>query len=250
MRVCIVIPMHNEAAVAERCVRTVMSHVHALPAPTTLLVVDDGSRDATSDILRRMRNEMGDSLHCITHSTNRGYGAALRTGMHYVVNDGYDYVIFMDSDLTNHPRYLTLFYGKMDEGWDYIKASRYIRDGAAVGVPRLHQFLSRWGNRVAHILYGIPIHDCTNGFRAVRVTLLQQMQLQESGFPIIMEELAAAKALGASFCEIPYTLTSRAADEGTSHLSYGPRTWRPYLKYAWTAARIPYHPKQPNSSTV
>ncbi|MBI4433262.1 glycosyltransferase family 2 protein [Candidatus Uhrbacteria bacterium] len=250
MRVAIVIPMHNEAAVAERCVETVMKHCRALPQPTTLLVVDDGSRDATGAILQRMHVQYDHYLQYVTHPTNRGYGAALRTGMHYVIDGGYDYVIFMDSDLTNHPRYLTLFYGKMDEGWDYIKASRYIIGGATIGVPRVHQFLSRWGNRLAHVLYGIPIHDCTNGFRAVRVALLRAMHLQESGFPIIMEELTAAKALGASFCEVPYTLTSRGTDEGVSHLSYGPRTWRPYLRHALAAARSPYHPKAPNPSAV
>lgn len=241
MRVCIIIPMHNEERVAEWSIATILSYVIALPGAAHIVVVDDGSRDATPEIIRRQQERVGgDLLHCITHETNRGYGAALRTGIAHAIAGGYDYALFMDSDLTNHPRYLTLFYEKMSEGWAYIKASRYAPGGAVVGVPWQHRFLSRVGNGVARALYQLPIRDHTNGFRAVRTDLLRRMQLREHGFAIIMEELCEAKRLGATFCEIPYTLTSRGSEDGRSHLSYGWRTWHQYFTHARNAARIPY----------
>lgn len=243
MRVCLITPMHNEEAIAERCVRAVHAHLDALLHSTTFCVVNDGSQDATRMILDRLADELRDGrLHVVHHETNQGYGAALRTGMQLAVSGGYDYALFMDSDLTNHPRYLTLFYEKMSEGWAYIKASRYASGSTVIGVPWQHQLLSRVGNGVARVFYQIPLRDFTNGFRAVRIDLLRKMQLRENGFAMIMEELCEAKRHGATFCEIPYTLTSRAEGDGRSHLSYGLRTWRQYLSHARNAARIPYDP--------
>jgi dolichol-phosphate mannosyltransferase len=241
MRVCIVIPMHNEEAVAEHSVRTVLAHLGALPHPTTLCVVNDGSRDATPTILTRLSSEFRDERFCVvSHEANQGYGAALRTGARFAIDGGFDYALFMDSDLTNHPRYLTLFYEKMGEGWSYIKASRFVPGSAVIGVPWRHQALSRVGNGIVRAFYQLPIRDHTNGFRAVRTDLLRQMRLTEQGFAIIMEELCEAKRLGATFCEIPYTLTSRGPEDGRSHLSYGFRTWRQYFTHARNASRIPY----------
>lgn len=241
MRVCIVIPMHNEAAVAERCIRTVFPYLDALPHATTLCVVNDGSRDTTPMILTRLADALHDErLRVVHHEENQGYGAALRTGIRFSVDEKFDYTVFMDSDLTNHPRYLTLFYEKIGAGWAYIKASRYAPGSAVVGVPWSHRFLSRMGNGVARTLYQLPIRDHTNGFRAVRTDLLQRMDLRERGFAMILEELCEAKRLGATFCEIPYTLTSRGVADGRSHLSYGLRTWQQYFTHARNAARIPY----------
>ncbi|MDO8598789.1 MAG: hypothetical protein Q7S02_01645, partial [bacterium] len=161
-------------------------------------------------------------------------------GTQFAIDGGFDYVLFMDSDLTNHPRYLKLFYEKMVEGWAYIKASRFLPARGVIGVSLPKRFISFIGNQVARVLYGLPIHDYTNGFRAVRTDLLQQMRLTERGFAVIMEELCEAKRLAATFCEIPYTLTSRGPEDGRSHLSYGFRTWRKYFTHARNASRIPY----------
>lgn len=243
MHVCIVIPMYNEERVAERSVRVVLAYLRALPHPTTLCVVNDGSRDATPAILERLTRDLQNEwFHIIHHEVNLGYGAAIRTGAQFAVDGGYDYALFMDSDLTNHPRYLTLFYEKISEGWTYIKASRFVPGSAVTGVPWQRRLLSRVGNGVARALYQLPIRDHTNGFRAVRTDLLRQMQLTEHGFAIIMEELCEAKRLGATFCEVPYTLTSRGPEDGRSHLSYGVQTWRQYFSHARNAARIPYDP--------
>jgi len=171
-------------------------------------------------------------LAMTSHAQNQGYGAALKTGVKYAIDNGFDYVIFMDSDLTNHPRYLYLFYEKIQLGYEYIKATRYAAGGKVEGVPFLHKIVSFMGNRLARILYGLPLTDPTNGFRAVKVDILKKMNLKENGFTIIMEELYWAKSLAHSFCEIPYTLTSRNVEQGVTHFSYSPAMCLRYLKYA------------------
>jgi len=224
--------MYNEEEIAKHSIETIVSYTRKLPPIITILVVNDGSEDATENNVRQMINEQGnDDLKLVSHSVNQGYGAALITGIGFAVDNNYDYALFMDSDLTNHPKYLQKFYEKMVDGCDYIKATRYAKGGAIVGVPLQHKILSSMGNLLAKILYGIPLTDLTNGFRAVKVDILRKMSLSEPGFSIIMEELYHVKYLAQSFCDIPYVLTSRDDGQGKSKFSYGPRTYFRYLKY-------------------
>ena len=232
MKVCIVIPMYNEEEIAKHSIETIISYTRKLPPTITVLIVNDGSKDATENIVKQMIAEPGnDDLHLVSHSVNHGYGAALVTGIHYACDNNYEYVLFMDSDLTNHPKYLQGFYEKMVDGYDYIKATRYAKGSAIVGVALRHRILSAMGNLLAKTLYGLPLTDLTNGFRAVKVNVLKKMNLGEPGFSIIMEELYHAKYLAQSFCDIPYVLTSRVDGQGKSKFSYGPRTYFRYLKY-------------------
>ena len=77
----------------------------------------------------------------------------------------------------------------------------------------------------------MPIHDCTNGFRAVKVSLLRRMALRERRFPIIMEELYWCRFLARSYAEVPVVLTSRRADQRPTAFVYRPSVFWSYLKY-------------------
>ena len=231
IKVCIIIPMYNEERVASLSVKTILQYTGKLPSLVTLLVVNDGSKDRTEQIVREVAGRhRPDVFTVITHPANKGYGAALKTGVRYAVDHRYEYALFMDSDLTNHPKYLTDFHKKMCEGWDYIKATRYAKGGCAKGVPWRHRVISIVGNTIARNLYGLPLTDITNGFRAVKVDVLKQMDLRENDFSIIVEELSRAKQLTKSFCEIPYVLTSRRLGQGTTHFCFG--TCMRYLRHA------------------
>lgn len=232
MRICIIVPIHNEEKIAKESLETILSYVRQLPQTTTILVVNDGSRDNTEQIVLGLIGEQttGD-LQLVSHPDNKGYGAALRTGILYAVKNEYDYALFMDSDLTNHPRYLALFYDKMAEGWDYIKATRYSKKGSVVGVPWSRRIVSIVGNLLAKIAYRLPITDFTNGYRAVKVDILKKLKLEENGFAVILEELTAAKHFTRSFCEVPYVLTTRQGGQNATHFSYNLDTYRRYLKY-------------------
>ncbi len=234
MKICVVIPMYNEEEIARLSLETIISYTRKLPSTITVLVVNDGSQDKTEEIVKQFVTEQagGNGLKLISHSVNQGYGAATRSGISFAAGNNYDYVLFMDSDLTNHPKYLQQFYEKMVDGFDYIKATRYAKGSETVGVPLRHRALSFMGNFVARTLYRSPLTDLTNGFRAVKVNILKRIKLRESGFPIIMEELYHVKYLAQSYCNIPYVLTSRSDGQGTSKFSYGLSTYYPYLKYA------------------
>ena len=226
----VVIPMYNEEAGAENCVRQVANVLSALPNRTSLIAVEDGSRDNTPAILDGLASSFP-LLEVLHHPQNRGYGAALRSGVEAAADGGFEYVLFMDSDLTNHPADIPRFVVEMQKGFDVVKATRYSLGGRVSGVPFYRVAISAVGNQIARFLLGIPLHDSTNGFRAVRLTLLMELKLSENKFPIIMEELYWLKFRTRSFTEIPVKLTNRSADQRATTFVYHPRVFWNYLKY-------------------
>jgi glycosyltransferase involved in cell wall biosynthesis len=234
--------MYNEAAGAARCVREVCSILTGLPERTGLIVVEDGSDDCTKQILQQLA-ESEPKLEVVVHARNMGYGTALRTGVEHAVQTGYDYALFMDSDLTNDPRDIPRFVAKMKGGVDVIKASRYIRGGGMLGVPLHRVLISRLGNSIARLLFGIGVRDCTNGFRAVRLDILARMHLQENGFAVIVEELYQSKFLASTYAEVPTTLTNRRTEIRSTSFTYKPSIFLKYLKYG-IKARLSIRPKK------
>src|SRR5438477_489971 len=96
------------------------------------------------------------------------------------------------------------------------------KEPAAVeaGSGERRQNPTRAGNWLASRLFGMGLRDCTNGFRAVRLNLVCDLNFSERGFPQILEELLALKKRGARAAEIPYVLTARSEGESGSKFSY------------------------------
>src|SRR5579871_2897477 len=117
----VVIPMFNEEAGAARCVAAVTAALPALGRRSGLIVVEDGSGDGTAAVLDRARGA-GVDFTLVRHDRNRGYATALRTGAAEAHRQGYEYVLFMDSDLTNPPEHIAHFLPAIDRGADVIKA--------------------------------------------------------------------------------------------------------------------------------
>jgi dolichol-phosphate mannosyltransferase len=234
--------MYNEERNAERCVRAICAVLAARAGGSTLFVVDDGSRDGTRGILDALLDP-GLPLVVLGTPENRGYGAALLTGARAAAAEGFEFGLFMDSDLTNDPELIPVFVERLATGsWDVIKASRYIPGGGMSGVPIARQIPTRLGNALASRLFGMGLNDCTNGFRAVRLSMIVGHDLRERGFPSILEELLHLKRQGARATEIPYVLTARTSGDASS-FSYRPRVVLAYLKFALLAATVRYRPR-------
>lgn len=227
---CIVVPVYNEELGVEKGVRALCKALDEFQYRTALIAVNDGSVDDTGKILNRLAREYSE-LVVVTCKENAGYGEAVRRGISKAVQAGFDYALFMDSDLTNDPKYIGAFVQKMLAGFDVIKASRYIKGGQAVGIPASRVIISVIGNKLAQLLFRLPILDCTNGFQAIKINLLKQMPLTENGFAIIMEQLYHAKFIAKTFCEIPYTLAPRTEVIRKSSFYYRPKVFCQYLKY-------------------
>lgn len=243
---CAIVPMFDEELNAERCVRLVGEALDRTEPRGTLIVVDDGSQDATRAILRGLFREFP-RLVVIEHAANAGYGAALVTGIREADRRGLGYALFLDADLTTDPSYIAPFVEKMRGDYDLIKATRYSLGGGMKGVPVHRAWISCIGNAIARILFRLPIADCTNGFRAVKVSVLARIPYSEKAFAIIMEEMYYLSAYAKTFAEVPYVLTSRGVDQGVSRFVYKPKVFAQYLKYAvLSLVRPPAPPSMEN----
>ena len=236
LKLAVVIPMYNEVGGAESCVERVLAVMPALAAEATLIVVDDGSRDGTGPLLDELLRTRGGFI--VVHQPNAGYGGAVRRGGREAADRGYDYVLFMDSDLTNPPEHIARFIPAMLQGYDVIKGSRFMPGGDMNGVPWNRRIFSVTGNIVARVLFRMGVADCTNGFRAIRTDLFVQLPLTERGFSVIVQELYWAKRRGASVTSVPTSLTARTTDQRTTTFQYRPAVFWSYLKYALRAALV------------
>lgn len=227
---CIVVPMYNEESNAERCVSTIHEFLNGVDVQSSIIVVDDGSTDTTGEILERLSSRLSNVI-IETHETNRGYGAANVTGGRRAFSEGFEYALFMDADLTQDVNYVCSFMEKMKKGVDFIKATRYAKGGKVEGVPFKRWFVSRVGNLLAGAFLRLPLTDYTNGFRAVKTSLLSQIECEERGFAYLLEEVCKVSRFAKSYAEVPYILTVRDAQSSKSKFRYSPRVYYAYSKY-------------------
>ncbi len=225
--------MHNEEKTAVRCIDEVIKNISTLSIKVKLVVINDGSSDGTSRILKEKSIIYKKYLDILTHKKNKGYGAATQTGISYALENNFSWCLHMDSDLTNDPKYIKHFVAEMSSNYDCIKASRYVSNGKVENVSFIRQLISTLGNSLASFLFGVGIKDCTNGFRMVKTEVLKSIIFKENNFSIILEELYYLKRKGARFKEIPYTLTARKNSQ--SHFRYTLGIFKDYFKYAFKA---------------
>ena len=226
----VVVPVYNEAATIGRACRALVEVVHRYPGRALVVTVDDGSTDRSRKIMSDLA-ESTDVLEVEGHECNAGYGAALRTGAARARELGLEYVVFMDSDLTNPPEDLLTIGRLAEEGWPYIKGSRFVPGGGMVGVPPPRRAISYLGNRIASTLFGTQVRDVTNGFRAVRTDLFREWPLSQSDFSTIVEEFDWALRTGTRTVEFPTVLGARGDDQRRSAFGYSPRLLLSYLRY-------------------
>ena len=226
---CIVLPMYNERANAEKCVATIHRFLVSVPTRTGIIAIDDGSVDGTGQVLRELTATYPELLVEI-HEENCGYGGANRTGFARATQEGFEYALVMDADLTQDPMYIAGFVEAMRGKADFIKATRYARGGKVQGVPFARALVSWIGNRLAQAVLRCGLSDFTNGFRAIRTDFLPRLDTHENGFAMLMEEVCQARRMGATFAEVPYTLTVR--DDGSkSKFKYSWAVYWAYLRH-------------------
>tara|TARA_B100000212_G_scaffold119733_1_gene89533 strand:+ start:22962 stop:23699 length:738 start_codon:yes stop_codon:yes gene_type:complete len=229
---CIIIPMYNEQDNVNLCVKTICSFIEEINNKCELLVIDDGSEDETAKRLQELK-KIYKNFTVKTHQKNLGYGSANQTGIQYAYKENYEYVLFMDSDLTQDTKYIFDFIELMNNNVDFIKATRYTNSGGAQGVPLFRKIISQIGNLVAKIFLNLPLTDYTNGFRAIKTKLVFNIKHEENGFAYLIEEVNKISKKTNSFGEVPYILKVRANSHSKSKFSYSLDVYLSYLKWVF-----------------
>lgn len=228
----VILPAYNEAGK----VGCVVDKLKATGLPVDVLVVDDHSSDTT-----RAEAETAGAL-VITHETNQGVGAGIRTGLFYARDNGYAIVVIMSGDDQHEPSELARTLEKITvEGYDFVQGSRYMPGGIVVNEKLFRLITTQLYSLIFSALVGSEITDATNGFRAFRIALLDdpELNLEQDWLDTYeLEPYLLYKVVDGGrwkFCEAPITV--RYHDAGKSYTKMRPfRDWwrlaRPMLMLA------------------
>jgi dolichol-phosphate mannosyltransferase len=214
MKALVVIPTYNEA----ESVVGVIDQVLAADPRVDVLIVDDGSPDGTAKLVAE-RAEGEPRVHLLERSAKQGLGAAYRAGFAWGLERGYEALVEMDADLSHPPERLPALLDGL-AGADLVIGSRYVPGGRTVNWSRLREAISRTGNTYVRLALGVPIHDCTAGYRAYRRQVLEALPVsavRSNGYCFQVEMAHRAWQEGFQVVEVPITFTERAT--GVSKMS-------------------------------
>ena len=218
----VVMPCYNERETIEEIIRRVL----AVPIRTELIVVDDGSKDGTREILTRLQEELKFKL--VFQPANAGKGSALRRGFEDVTGD---LVVIQDADLEYSPEEFPELIELICDGRaDVVFGSRFL------GRHRVFMFSHYLGNRLVtfmtNVLYNTMLTDMETCYKVMRTEVLRSMTLQSNGFGIEPEMTAKIFKRNYRVYEVPITYDGRGYEEGKKI------TWRDGFVALWVLLKF------------
>jgi dolichol-phosphate mannosyltransferase len=206
MKTLIIIPTYNEI----ENLRPLVTDIFSFAPKTDVLIVDDNSPDGTGQLADQMSAE-DPRIHTMHRMGKLGLGTAYIAGFKYAIEHNYDAAFEMDADFSHDPKYLPDFL-KAIEHADLVIGSRYIPGGATPNWSLLRRFISGGGNIYARLLLGLPVHDCTAGFRCYRREVLENIDLdsvKSQGYGFQVEMTYRVMKQGYKIVETPIIFMDR-----------------------------------------
>jgi dolichol-phosphate mannosyltransferase len=222
----IIIPTYNER---ENITLLIPEILKVVPG-VHILVVDDNSPDGTSQCVKELART-ADTIFVLDRAKKEGLGRAYISGFAWALERGYAFVFEMDADFSHDPRYLPDFLRAIEDS-DLVIGSRYISGVNVVNWPMSRLLLSYFGNVGARIIAGIPIRDCTGGFKCFRSEVLRKINLEKigsSGYSFQVEMNYHVWRYKFRIKEIPIVFTDR--QRGQSKMSS--KIWQEALVLLW-----------------
>jgi glycosyltransferase involved in cell wall biosynthesis len=214
VKLSVLVPVYNE----ERTLEEVVRRVCAVQLPKEIILVDDGSKDRSREILARLKeqndraNDPLNQFKVFFQPENRGKGAALKTAISHVTGD---VVIVQDADLEYDPKdYSNLLEPIQDGSADVVYGTRFAGGGA-------HRVLFFWhslGNRtltlLSNMLTNLNLSDMEVGYKVIRAEALKGIELKSNRFGFEPEITMKLAKKGYRFYEVPISYHGRTYEEG------------------------------------
>jgi glycosyltransferase involved in cell wall biosynthesis len=207
MQVCVIVPTYNE----KENIDPLVTQLLALPMRVHIIVVDDNSPDGTGEIAGRLAVENAGRVSVIHRPGKLGLGTAYIAGFKEALTEGADLVCSMDADFSHNPRYDPDIVDKINQGYDLVIGSRYVRGGGST--QTLDRKVFSWSaNTLTRVLLGLHAHDTTAGFRCYRRQALESLDLdsiKSSGYSFLFEMLFRVEQRGWKVGEVPIIFQDR-----------------------------------------
>ncbi len=195
MRFAVILPVYNEGGTLERVVRKL-----SLFKDADVVIVDDGSTDATPSILERLQ-----VAAILRHPENQGYGRSLMDGFDFAKANHYRWCVTMDADEQHEPGFIPCLLEKLEE-FDIVSGSRYLNPLLSTDSPPPDRLeVNRIVTEKLRRLTGYDLTDSFCGFKGYRVEGLRKLRLTETnyGFPVQVWLQAAKAGLTVTECAVP-----------------------------------------------
>lgn len=202
----VVIPARDE----EGCIASTVEHLHLELRLNNIaheiVVVDDGSTDRTAAIVTALGERIPEA-RLVKNGPPHGFGRAIVCGMQRMNGDA---VVIMMADESDDCRDVVRYWNALNEGWDAVFGSRFMKGGGVIDYPWLKLRLNRMANLFIRLLFSVPLNDTTNAFKAYRRTVIEGCQpLLSAHFNLTVEIPLKAIIRGYSWTVMPITWRNR-----------------------------------------
>ncbi len=187
-------PAYNDAGTIASMVVSARMAVRELTDDFEIVVVNDGSRDHTADVLAELERIIPE-LRVVQHEKNQGYGGALRTGF---ASAAKELVFYTDGDAQYDPREVKALVDVMDDGVDFVNGYKIGRSD-----PLHRIIIGRLYHWTVRIAFGLRLRDVDCDFRLFRKSIFDRVELTKSSGVICVELVKKVQDAGYSIREVP-----------------------------------------------
>jgi dolichol-phosphate mannosyltransferase len=202
----VVIPARDE----EGCIASTVEHLHLELRLNNIaheiIVVDDGSTDQTAAIMTSLGERLPEA-RLVKNGPPFGFGRAIARGLQEMSGDA---VVIMMADESDDCRDVVRYFLKLEEGWDAVFGSRFMKGGGVIDYPWLKLWLNRLANLFIRVLFRTSLNDTTNAFKAYRRSVIEGCNpLLSAHFNLTVELPLKTIVRGYSWIVIPITWRNR-----------------------------------------
>jgi dolichol-phosphate mannosyltransferase len=223
MKVSVVIPAYNEEKNIGKCLAELQATLRDKNRiPYEIIVVNDNSRDATAEVVRAAMKE-DPAIRLVDRTPPGGFGRAIRSGLEEVEGD---VVVIYMADMSDDPEDVVEYYRKIQEGYDCVFGSRFIKGSQVTNYPLVKLIVNRIVNRCIKLMFWTKLNDLTNAFKAYRTAVIRDCgPYRASHFNITLEMSIGALIRRYHIAQIPIRWYGRTW--GSSNL----RLWQMGRRY-------------------
>lgn len=202
----VVIPARDEEGCIASTVRHLNLELKLHQVPHEIIVVDDGSSDRTWQTLNEVAAEVPE-LRPVQNQGLHGFGRAIICGLDHIKGDA---AVIMMADESDDCRDVVRYWNKLNEGFDCVFGSRFIKGGGTIDYPAVKYVVNRLANLFIKVLFRIPLNDTTNAFKAYRREVIDGCRpLIAPHFNLTVELPLKAIVRGYAWTVLPITWRNR-----------------------------------------
>lgn len=229
------IPAYNEQENIGRSLEVIDAELRRSDIPFEFVVANDNSQDGTEQVIRGCM-ERGIPIRLVNRKPPGGFGRAIRSCLDHFRGE---IVVVVMADLSDDPKDIVAYYHKIDEGYDAVFGSRFMKGSVVRDYPKVKLIANRLGNKVLQILFWTEHNDLTNAFKAYRADAVRSlMPLYASHFNLTIELSLGLLIRGCRVARMPIAWYGRTWGSAKFNIRTLGRRYLATMMKAWAERRF------------